>query len=291
MKEIIKYLLISIAVLVMLALGAYIWYRPTKALNFALPNLNQLNHVFAKINGDTAYINVIGTLENKAPYKITIDTLDYTLKLAGVKLVSECQAICLDQEPGQIDTVDLVLRLPFKKARGLIKDIQSQDSTYITADFNLTYNTFLGRTTISIKRGIDIKVPRPPDFRLQGIKAGRLNLKEKKIDLMLGLQIINNSSEIGVKLRNLVYSAKLGDNVVGRGSYGSKIVIDPLSTIEVGLPIDLEYDKPFDMLWSVITNNDSMDYEINLTGVLDNDSVQDVPMTIQATGRTELVKW
>lgn len=290
MNKVFKYSIVLFIVLGILTMGAYIWFRPTKALNFALPNLNQLNHVFAKIHGDTAYINVISTLENKAPYKITIDTLDYTLKLAGVKLVSEKQAICLEQDPGQIDTVDLILRLPFKKARGLIKDIQSQDSTFITADFNITYNTFLGRTTIPVKRDIDIKVPRPPDFKLLGVKAGKLNIKKRRLDLVLQLQIINNSDEIGVKLRDLAYNARLGDNVEGEGSYDKKIAIDPLSTVEVELPIDLQYDRPLEILWGVITNDDSMDYEVNLTGVLDNDSVQDVPMTIHATGRTELVK-
>lgn len=290
MKRVLKYSLILLAVLVLLVLGAYIWFRPAKALNLALPNLNHLNHVFAKVKGDTAYIDVIATLENKAPYKIAIDTLDYTFKLAGVKLVSEKQIIDLEQEPEQVDTVTLELRLPIKKARGLIKDIQSQDSTFITADFSITYNTFLGRTTISVKRNVDIKVPRPPDFKLLGIKAGKLNLKKKQVDVMLRLQIKNNSDEIGVKLRDLAYNAKLGDNVVGKGSYKRKVVIDPLSTTVVELPIDLEYNKPFEILWDVIFNEDSMDYEVNLTGVLDNDSVQDVPMTIQAVGRTELVK-
>lgn len=290
MKKVFKYSLISLVVIGVLALGAYLWFRPTKALNFALPNLNQLNHVFAKIHNDTAYINVIGTLENKAPYKITIDTLDYTLKLAGVELVSETQAVCLEQQPGQVDTIDLILRLPYKKAMGLVRDIQNQDSTFITADFSVTYNTFLGRTTIPVKRDIDIKVPRPPDFKLKKVKTGKLNWKEKRIDIVLQLQVKNNSDVIGLAIRDLAYNAKLGDNVVGQGSYSKKIIIDPLSTTEVDLPIDLEVDKPFQVLWDVITNEDSMDYEINLTGVLDNDSVQDVPMTIQASGKTELVK-
>lgn len=289
-KKLGKFLLIFALLAGLLAAVWYFWLNPSKALNFALPNLNQLSYINATIRSDTAHIAVIGVLENKAPYKLTIDSLRYRLELAGATLISEVDAVNIKQAPGQIDTVDLTFKLPISFTRSMIKELQDQDSTYINAHFELTYNTFLGRTTIPVERKIDIKVPSPPDIKLKKVRMGKLNLKRKSLDLRLEVEVKNNSENIEVHLRDLAYDARIGDNIRGKGVYDEMIAIKPLSTIIVDLPASIEVEKPFQVIGKIITNKDSMDYEINLRGVLDNDSFQDIPIFINAAGSTELVK-
>lgn len=285
-----KILIIFLFVLGLLCLVWYYWLNPKKALTFALPNLNELSYVNAKIKSDTAYIEVIGVIENKAPYKITIDSLVYNLDLAGVRIISEKQEVAIEQISGGVDTIMLTFRIPISKTRNLIQKLQAKDSTVLTANVEITYNTIFGRTTIPFSKNIDIKVPNPPDIKLIEVKAGDLDLKHKNIDIDLSVSIKNNSDKIELKLRDLVYDAKLGDHIVGSGKYSKLIVIKPLSTNYLRLPINVTVDKPFQVLWKVITNKDYMNYEINLNGTIQNDTIQDVPLSITATGRTQLKK-
>ncbi len=285
-----KYFVIFLIILGLVFVGLYYWLNPKKALKFAIPNLNELSYVNAKIKSDTAYIEVIGVLENEAPYKITIDSLVYSLELAGVTLIAEKQELALRQDPGSIDTVTLMFRVPISKTRGLIKKLQGTDSTQITIHAEITYNTFFGITKFPFSKDFDIEVPTPPEISLNEIKAGELNLKQKNIDIELSVNIKNNSDKIELKLRDLVYDATLGEHVVGHGKYSKLLVIKPSSSINITLPINVTYDEPLRVLWKIFVKKDKMDYVINLEGTLQNEKMEDIPLSITAIGRTKLGK-
>lgn len=291
MKRIKKrYIVILLIIVSLLSVVWFYWLNPKKALEFALPDLNELSYVNAKIKSDTAYIELIGIIENKAPYKITIDSLAYNLDLAGNRIISEDQNVGIELLSGEKDTIMLTFRIPISKTRGIIQKLQSKDSTSITANFEITYNTIFGRTTFPYSKDIDIKVPNPPEIKLIKVKAGELNLKNKNIDIDLAISIKNNSDKIELRLRDLDYTAKLGKNIAGKGKYSKLIIIKPLSTAYVTLPINVIIDKPLRTFWKVAAKKEFMPYEINMDAVLINDTLQDVPISINAIGNTQLIK-
>lgn len=285
-----KYVIMILFLLGLLTSVWYFWLNPKKAINLALPNLNQLSSVNTKIMADTAYINVIGIIENKAIYKISIDHLAYNIKLADTKLISEKQKINLYQSPGAKDTVALTFRLPISKTRSLIQKLQKKDSTYLTANFEITYNTIFGKTTIPFSKNIDIKVPTPPEIKLIKIKAGNINLKQKNVDLNMVVSIKNNSDKIKLCLRDLVYNVKIGQNINGKGECNETILVEPLSTVNAILPINVTVNKPLQAFWKIVANKEVMSYEINMDGILVNDTVQNIPISLNAKGNTQLLK-
>lgn len=289
MRQKSKYLITTISVIGILAL-AWFWLAPSKAVNFVLPDINELSYINAMIESDTAHFEIIGVIENKAPYSIHIDSIDYEFELAGELLICEHQKVDVKQSSGEKDTIVLAFRLPISKTRSLIQALQNRDSTKITANIDVTYNTVFGNTSIHLSKDFDVKVPTPPEFNLNKVKAGELNLKQKNIDIALDVSIKNNSEKIELCLQNLNYDATIGNNISGKGKIGRMIVIPPQSTENIVLPINVKIDKPFEVFWKVITDEDLMNYEINLRGMLVNDTIKPIPLSVTINGKTQLLK-
>lgn len=283
------YLISTISLIGILVL-AWFWLAPSKAVNFVLPDINELSYVNAKIESDTAHFEIIGVIENKAPYSIHIDSIDYEFELAGELLICEKQKVDVKQSSGEKDTVILAFRLPISKTRSLIQSLQTKDSTKITANIDVTYNTIFGNTSIHFSKDFDVKVPTPPEFKLNKVRAGELNLKQKHIDISLDVSIKNNSEKIELRLNDLNYNAKIGKNITGKGSCNELIIIQPQSTANITLPINVQVDQPFEVIWKVITDKDLMNYEIHLNGMLENDTIKPIPISVEINGKTQLLK-
>lgn len=290
MKLKTKSILVAITIIALVIFVYFRWFAPSKAVNFILPDINELSYVNAKIESDTAHIEIVGILHNKAPYRISIDSLTYNIELAGVTLVAEHKPLHIEQKSGDKDTVMLTFRLPISKTRNLIQKLQGKDSTDITLNLDVTYNTFFGKATIPFTKIFDINVPTPPEITLNKVKAGELNLKQKHIDLALAVSIKNNSETIELRLSDLTYDAKIGNNIKGSGRYNQEIVIKPLASTNLSIPINVQIDKPFQVFWNVVTNEDLMNYEINLDGLMQTKTPKKLPISITATGTTQLIK-
>lgn len=291
MNKKLKYL-IPLLIFSALATSIYaVYLRPQRALNFVIPNLNSLNRINARIENDTAYIAVLGVLENKAPYKIRIDSIRFNLKMEGETFIKERQALHIQQMAGEKDSIDLTFRLPISKMRNIVKGLKADaaDSTYITADFEITYQTFLGRVRVPISLNFDIKTPQPPRVKLNKIKYDGLNLREGKIDLALDVKLINENERLEIDISELKYTASFGEYISGTGAYPNTISIKPGETIDVELPINIDYEKPFKLAFQIISNKDILDYEFKIDAVLNNKSMEAMPVSISAKGEAELV--
>lgn len=292
------YFVVFIVLALLIALGISVWVKPTRALNLVVPRLEQLQKIKAAIHSDTVFMDVKAVLENKAPYKIGVDSLSYNLKLAGRGFVSENQILNLSLAPSEKDTVDLTFRLPMLTIKSIMQSLRKNeaDSTSIYADFIISYSTFLGKVNVPFQKTVMIKTPMPPDFEFYGLERENISLLNKNADFVLNAALINHYQTFGLELRNLEYRGKIGERLSGKGHYDPLISLNPAAKQELHLPFRLEYNQVFKILRKIISNNDQMDYEIEIKGdlrTLQNDTsakVSDwIPFEVTASGRLELV--
>ena len=291
MKTRIKYIIVGLLLVTITAVGFYYYLNPKKALNFVVPSFNGLANIAVQIKNDTAYLDVRSVMENKAPYTIHIKNLTYTVCLNGIDIVSEEHALNLEQEPGQKDTANLLIRLPYKAIREVIMDIQDQDSTEIGLTVNITYETIFGEITVPAVYNTPIKTPHPPIIELSKIRMGFFNFKEKRFQLILDIDV-DNFNEIQVELAKLNYNAEFGDNLTGYGKLDEVLTVRPNTRTNISLPLVINIDKPMKVIWDIITNRDRMDYTLNLEGkLLRSEKVsKDIPFNVSLNGNAELVK-
>lgn len=283
-------LLLLLLILAIPASGLYFYLNPKRALEFVVPSLNSVNNIGLEIKGDTAYLNVFSVMENKAPYNINIRSIAYTVRLGEVDILTEKNVLNLKQDPKQIDTVGLSVRLPYLTIGKLIKDLQGRDSTTVALKFNITYNTLFGEVTIPASYTIPIKTPNPPQVTLNKIRLGFFNFKEMRFQLILDLDLENkNSWELS--LDDISYDAEFGDNLTGKGELDEVLTIGSKATTNIRLPVVISVTKPMEVIWDIITNKDRMDYTLNLRGKLIQTKLdrKDIPFDVILTGNAELV--
>lgn len=289
-KKIVKRSIWSIAVVLLLSIGAYFFFYPKRVLQLAIPDFNGVNFVKATIKNDTAYVNLQSILKNRAPYIINIDSIFYKIKLDTTLIVSERQAVKLVQESGDVDTAVLGVRLPIKKIRNTIKSLQSKDSTYLVGDFAVEYSTFLGHMTLNYSKKEKIQVPVPPEIKITNVSRRKVKLLKGEAYVDVEISVTNHSPTISVHLDDLQYTVQLGERIAGQGHTEQKIKVEPKSSVVVTLPLYIDVDKPLKTLWDVYVKQDAVSYRVVLNAMLSNNNIEEVPVELVAIGNTKLVE-
>lgn len=291
----IKRWIISIVLLLLLAgIGVIvIFFNPKKGLKLVLPELQDIKLAKAAIKNDTAYVGVDMVLENNSIFKLNIDTLFYKITLADSLLFEETKVLQMKQKPGEKKQVEVSVRIPIHKTMRTIKFLQKQDSTYIEIEAYIVYNTLFGNTKIPVSKRVKIKVPVPPQIKVEHIETDHVNLPKKTADITATIKIVNKGELLDLNIHQIHYSISLGNKLVtSHGTFDKPITIRPSSEVLVEIPITVEVNNVLKTAWKFITN-EKLEYDIKVTAQLDENSFykkSDIPLEITATGKLKLRK-
>lgn len=281
---------IGIILIAIIGIAAFFYLNPKKALHLVLPDFTGENFVQARIKNDTAYIHFKSYLTNVSPFTIYIDSVFYTILLDTVSIISERSRLNLSQKGGAVDTAIFEFKIPIKKLRHVIKNLQSQDSTFLSGQFELSCNTFFGNMDVSFSKKQKIRVPTPPDIKVVKVKRREINLRKNTVQVDVELQIINYSPSIEVHLANIGYAVQFGEQIAGKGHFENQIKVKPNASTFITLPLTIQINKPLRTIWNIYFNKAEDNYKVVLTATLSNDKISKIPIEIEATGKTVLIK-
>jgi len=287
-----KMLLIILGMVIVLIICYYI-FNPKKAINLIFPGINEISFIHIDLKKDSALLNLYVFVQNKMPYKMVIDTLNFEIKLNGFKMVEETVPVQIDQKWFETDTIELPVNISLKEIKKTIGDLQGQDSTDMEINFNIAYNTLIGREKLNINRIIRIASPIPPKITILKLEHKKYNMKDKTSEAVLKIEIINNGKNIDLQLNKISYNLQIINTLFSKGSVTLPIDIKPGSSQTVDIPIIIEYSSPFKTAWLIVTDNDILKYDINIKCNVKVNNINDfksIPVEIDATGTMELVK-
>lgn len=285
-----------VAIVVILLLGAGIialFFNPKKGLRLALPDLDDITLVNARIANDTAYVDVDMLLENKSIFKLNLDTLFYRIVLADSLLFNKTQVLNIRQKTGDINTFKLPLKIPVTKTMRTVKSLQNQDSTYIEIDSYIVYNTIFGHAKIPVSKRVKIKVPVPPEITVNKLELDKVSISDKTVELRALVTITNKGELLDLNIHEIRYHLRLGDNLVtSDGVYNKPIRVKPMSETRVEIPVAVKVNRIVKTAWKYLTN-DELPYHIDVKAQLDENSFyhkSNIPVQAQAEGRSKLRK-
>jgi len=284
--------IIAIVILLLAGIGVIaIFFNPKKGLKLVLPDLNDITLINAAIKNDTAYVDINMVLENKSIFKLDLDTLFYKITLADSLLFNQTQVLNIRQKPGNVDTLDLPLKIPVTKTMGTVKSLQNQDSTYLDIEAYIVYNTVFGSKKIPVSKKIKIKVPVPPQIKVNQMEITNVNLGDKTVDLRADVTIINKGDMLDLNIHEVHYNLTLGENLVtSDGVYSKPISIKPSSETRVIIPVTVKVNKIAKTAWKYFTNEE-VPYHIDLRAKLDENSFyqkSNIPLEAKAEGKAKL---
>ncbi|HYG16964.1 MAG TPA: hypothetical protein VEC12_14500 [Bacteroidia bacterium] len=283
-------IVLAIILLIIILIGAWFYFNPKKALQFVAPDLEKIELIHGVLKNDTVYLDVFAVLQNKAPYKITIDSLIFDIILDTTVLVKERRAINIKMGSGQVDTTKLSLKLPVKKARKVIERLQGRDSTTLTGNFRVKYNTFLGRVDVPFSRVRGIKVPNPPEITVTDILREKVEFFKGKASIITGVQVVNENKHVTVKLDSLKYEIALGEGIKAYGSYNHTVTVAGGAVTQIKLPAKIEVDKPMATLLKVLFDKDEVNFTLTLSALLTAGKAEELPVEFTIVGITEIMK-
>ena len=288
MKKGIKIFLVGFVALAAL-LGEYYYFHPKKALDIILPKFENIQNVHITVLSDTLLIDADVLLENKSIFKLTIDTLVYTIKLDTLTILSKAQELAVKLAPSQIDTLRLPLALPFKRLSAEIKNLQKQDSVDISFNLQVVYSTWLGKVTLPYAKTITIAVPVPPKLEIEKLKYKK---RHKNIFYFDAQVKIINKGKLDLYLSDINYELTVKNNFTAKGKDLQEVHLKPGTEQTVILPIQIEFEHIFKTMMSIVTNNDQVNYHLRITAMTQIDKLgkEKTPVQIEKKGVTELKK-
>lgn len=286
--------IIAIVIVLLIGIGIIaIFFNPKKGLKLVLPDLDDITLVNATIENDTAYVDVDMLLENKSIFKLDLDTLFYRIVLADSLLFNQTQVLNIRQKAGDVNTFKLPLKIPISKTMHTVKSLQKQDSTYLEMDSYIVYNTVFGHAKIPVSKRVKIKVPVPPEIKVNRLELDKISVADKTVDLRVAVTIINKGELLDLNIHGISYHLELGENLVTSDSvYNTPIRVKPLSETRVEIPVTVKVNRIVKTAWKYLTN-DELPYHIDVKAQLDENSFyhkSNIPVQAKAEGRAKLRK-
>ncbi len=286
--------IIAIVIVLLIGIGIIaIFFNPKKGLKLVLPDLDDITLVNATIENDTAYVDVDMLLENKSIFKLDLDTLFYRIVLADSLLFNQTQVLNIRQKAGDVNTFKLPLKIPISKTMHTVKSLQKQDSTYLEMDSYIVYNTVFGHAKIPVSKRVKIKVPVPPEIKVNRLELDKISVADKTVNLRVAVTIINKGELLDLNIHGISYHLELGENLVtSDGVYNTPIRVKPLSETRVEIPVTVKVNRIVKTAWKYLTN-DELPYHIDVKAQLDENSFyhkSNIPVQAKAEGQAKLRK-
>jgi LEA14-like dessication related protein len=271
----------------------YYIFNPKKAINLIFPGINEISFIHIDLKKDSALLRLYVFVQNKMPYKMVIDTLNFEAILNGFKMVEETVPVQINQKWFETDTIELPVNISLKEIKKTIGNLQGQDSTDMEININIVYNTLIGREKVNINRKIRIASPIPPKITILKLEHNKYDIKDKTSEAVLKIEIINNGENIDLQLNTISYNLQIINTLYSNGIVAVPIDIKPGSSQIVDIPIIVEYTSPFKTAWLIVTDNDILKYDLNLKCNVKVNNINDfksIPVEMDATGTMELFR-
>ncbi|MEW8223875.1 MAG: LEA type 2 family protein [Candidatus Thiodiazotropha taylori] len=212
-------------------------------------------------------------VDNPNPVAISLDGLDYDLKLLNRSFLKGQQSMGMSLAADGKSQVKLPVRMEFERLLEHYSELSNRDDVPYQLDLGLGIDVpLLGRVRLPMSYQGRLPVPKLPDVRVSRIDVQRLSLQA--IDLMLELEV-ENPNRFALMLQRLDYQFKLNGIDVGQGAAAQSLNIDKQGKGRVRLPLSLDLQKAGGGLYSALMGGRGLSYE--LSGMLD------------ATGDTPLI--
>jgi LEA14-like dessication related protein len=271
-----------------LACFAWFYFFPKNAQNILIPEIDQIKQASIKIKGDTAHTDLLIRFKNKGIFKINIDSLSYKVTFDTLQVLNKMQPLQLVLKPGDIDSMTIPVAIPYKRIIGRIRQLQNRDTTDITTEVRIAYNTIWGKTVLPHKQLHRIGTPIPPKFELDRLEFVRI--QDRSIHFNAHLRMINDGN-IDLRLSNLKYKFKLKEHLDAEGGHAATIVVKPHSVTKEVLPIEAKFSHVLKAALLVVKDDDLLPYNVVISAMLEGEEGKEpTEIIIKKAGSFELKK-
>lgn len=263
---------------------------PGKLPKLILPDFSKVEEVDVLISNDTINLNARGVFESESFLPLIVDSLYYQFFIEDSIIYERKKLIDINLVPGENDTVNIDIHVPFQRIRNISKHIQPRDSVLLGVTCQVVYKYFNRRFMLEFTKKGKILTPVPPRIKLLGIKKKKISDWGKNIETEARLLVINDSKKLNIDIKDLKYNIVVGDKIKGAGRYGSIVKLKPRSQQVITIPVSLDVNKPLKVVWQLLFDKDKVNYDLHATAMVNLNTKKghpDIRVDMEVKGDTE----
>ncbi|MGZ4034516.1 MAG: hypothetical protein ACXVPU_01235 [Bacteroidia bacterium] len=259
----------GIILLVLIFIGSclvFIFHK--KIVAHFIPEVQQNGDIHIKIKGDTAYVNTMLIVKNKSFLNIKIDTIKYKISMFDKTYMQNEKFLGIVLSPHGSDSVDFSIKIPHTL---IIKDLKeerkNEDSASYAVNVFLQYSTDFWKSEMPINRAGRVKIPQPPELKIEDIKWKKIRLKSVSADVKI--KIINHSI-VALSIKKVEYNMNVSGQGNLKGEYTEPIEIKPKGITFINVPIEINTKNVGKTIFQVLINKDQYNYTLAINAVIES---------------------
>jgi len=274
-----------------IALVAWLYFFPEKALAYVVPHVKQLNNVRIEVKDDFANVYTKLVARNRSFLTLSIDSLKYTIVLSDKITFENEKYVGVTLSGYEQDTLDFpITKIPYRDIfRNFRSQLKESDSTNYEFDLKILYSTFFGSVELPIYKSANFKIPRPPELRVMDVNYSKISLKQMIADVKV--KVINHG-DFSVIVSNMKYSLYVSEYGRAKGKYPGKVKLTPRGAVLLNLPATIDLQNLGKTLLGVIRKNKQYDYSVVIDARVESPEVQEPPCQVRLvkSGKIKLNK-
>ena len=269
--------IIALGLLLLVGLGAYVWYTRLKSNAAAeggpndgtlKPRLEMSNVNITNIDDDKIDMTVKMLIDNPLPVGFKAKRLNYTVLMANTPIVEDSYEKAINIESGDSTYVTLPMKLLIQKLGTVLKTLDKKDIDSTTYTVRSTFDLdvpILGERTF--KTTINKRLPTIylPEIKIDDIDFGKVGLK--RTDVATKVSILNKN-KFPFNITDAHYSVTIDGKQISEGDQPEPILIKAQATTPVVFPVTVKPGEVLSLVDEMLFKKETTPYVVNFRAKL-----------------------
>lgn len=264
--------IIALGLLLLGAVGAYIWYNRLKSGaaaeggaydNTLKPRLEMSTLTISNIDDNAIDMTVKMLIDNPLPVGFKAKRLNYTVLMANTPIVEDSYEKPIEIEAGDSTYVTLPMKLLVDKLTTVLKTLDKKDIDSTTYTVRSTFDLdvpILGERTF--KTTITKRLPTyyVPKIKVEDIDFGKVGLKQTEVAAKVS---VLNENKFPYNFTDTHYSILIDGKQIAEGDQPEPILIKAQATTPVVFPVTMKPGTVLGLLDEMLFKKETTPYVVN----------------------------
>jgi len=271
-----KGIIIGVILLALLAGGAYLAVKmkrsDKKIADYVVPELRMGQMRVTNLTAEKADIKMNMLIDNKAPVGFSIDSLFYTVSIAGQEIARTTYPDSLRLEARDSTTVELPLTLYHDKLADVLKGLEQQgrDSAMYTVNATIfTDMALIPKDKLNMKLEKRLPLIRIPEIHVTDIKMKDVGLKGAT---MVVETSIKNENGFPIRFSDMNYRVQVDNNGWMEGSKPGTVNIPAKGATTMTIPMEVKLKEMGKNALDLIRKGTDVHYDFRMNTKLASDA-------------------
>jgi len=290
-----KGIIIGVILLALLAGGAYLVVKmkrsDKKIADYVVPELKMGQMRVTNLTAEKADMKMNMLIDNKAPVGFSIDSLFYTVSIAGQEIARTTYPDSLRLEARDSTTIELPLTLYHDKLADVLKGLEQQgrDSAMYTVNATIfTDMALIPKDKLNMKLEKRLPLIRIPEIHVTDIKMKDVGLKGAT---MVVETSIKNENGFPIRFSDMNYRVQVDNNGWMEGSKPGTMNIPAKGTTTMTIPMEVKLKEMGKNALDLIRKGTDVHYDFRMNTKLASDAqvLKDSKIALNSSGKLKTV--